>query len=218
MFLRARASAMLSGGRRRLRAVVFDLDGTLTAPGAIDFARLRSRLGMPARHPDILQWCHSQPPHERPSLLRIVAEEEEAGLDNLQLNAGAEPLFSFLAARTPRLFSGVLTRNNEDVMRRSLAKLDLLGGRHAFDVLVSRDFEGAPKPSPDGLLHMARGWRIDASEIVMVGDAPDDMQAALAAGAVAVAIGDDDEAAQLAHHRVRTLCELVPLFEEIGLA
>lgn len=207
----------LTAGRRRLRAVVFDLDGTLTQPGAIDFARLRARLGMPAKHPDILQWTHAQPSAERPSLLRIIAEEEEAGLDNLRLNAGAEPLFSFLAARTPRLFSGVLTRNNESVMQRSLAKLDLLGGRHAFDVLVSRDFVGAPKPSPDGLLHMASAWRIDASEIVMVGDAPDDMQAALAAGAVAVAIGDDDEAGQLAHHRVRTLCQLVPLLEEIGV-
>jgi HAD superfamily hydrolase (TIGR01549 family) len=195
---------------------VFDLDGTLTKPGAIDFARLRARLAMPSSHPDILGWTAEQPPHEREKLARIIEEEEQAGLDNLHLNTGAEALFAFLAARTPRLYSGVLTRNNEGVMRQSLARLDLLGGRHAFDTLVSRDFAGAPKPSPDGLLHMASAWRIHASEIFMVGDAPDDMQAARAAGALAVAIGDDAEAAQLAHRRVRTLCELVPLLEELG--
>ena len=172
---------------------------------------------MPAHHPDILAWTGAQPVHMRAALLRIIKEEEEAGLDNLHLNAGAEPLFAYLAARAPRLFSGVLTRNNERVMQLSLARLDLLGGRHEFDVLLSRDFDCAPKPSAEGLLHMARSWCIDASEIVMVGDAPDDMQAALAAGAVAVAIGNDEEAGQLAHHRIASLSDLVPLLTEAGI-
>jgi len=201
---------------RRLLAVVFDLDGTLSRPGAIDFLRLRARLAMPPSHPDILEWVKTQPAERHAALLRVVEEEEEAGLAKLQLNAGAAELFNYLAARRPRLHSGVLTRNNASAMRRSLQQLGLLGGGalHEFDVLISRDC-AAPKPSPAGLLRMAGGWGIDAGALAMVGDAPDDMQAALAAGAIAVAIGDDEAAAELAHHRISHLGELVPLLAEL---
>ena len=57
---------------RRLRAVVFDLDGTLSRPGAIDFLRLRARLAMPSSHLDILEWCKAQPAERHAALLRVV--------------------------------------------------------------------------------------------------------------------------------------------------
>jgi hypothetical protein len=46
---------------RRLRALVLDMDGTLTMPGAIDFARMRARLLMPPAGGDILTHVASDP-------------------------------------------------------------------------------------------------------------------------------------------------------------
>jgi hypothetical protein len=39
---------MMAAARRRLRAIVFDMDGTLTQPGSIDFAAMRARCGVPS--------------------------------------------------------------------------------------------------------------------------------------------------------------------------
>jgi hypothetical protein len=43
-----------SGDRRRLRGIVFDMDGTVTVP-VINFKEMRARVGVPPGH-DILDW------------------------------------------------------------------------------------------------------------------------------------------------------------------
>ena len=49
----------LEWGQRQ--AVLFDLDGTLSRPGAIDFLRLRARLAMPPSHPDCCAATRQRP-------------------------------------------------------------------------------------------------------------------------------------------------------------
>ena len=195
--------------RRAFRAIVFDLDGTLTAPGAIDFARLRARLRAPAGV-DVLTHAGADP-----ELLAIIAEEEELGLQRARLNAGAPELLAFLQQqRAPRLFTGILTRNNDAVLRRTLAALPPLAA-HAFDAALSRDWPGGPpKPHPAALLHMAREWRVETSQCIMVGDWVDDIAAGKGAGFHTVAIGTDAATRGMADAAIDSLAELIPMLQE----
>lgn len=69
----------------------------------------------------------------------------------------------------------------------------------AFSPLITRDFQ-PPKPSPAGILHIAKSWNVTADDstasktpasrsllpILMVGDSIDDMTAGREAGALTV--------------------------------
>ena len=57
------------------------------------------------------------------------------------------------------------------------------------DVLVGGDKIERPKPAPDGLLLAARVLRRDPGDLAYIGDAPTDLQAAKASGAISVAAG-----------------------------
>ncbi len=58
-----------------IEGVVFDLDGTLTRPGAIDFAAMRRRIGMEERG-SVLHWIEARATDaaERAEMHRIVVE------------------------------------------------------------------------------------------------------------------------------------------------
>ena len=190
---------------RKVSAIVFDLDGTLTKPNAINFARLRERLQCPAGV-DVLEYSKG-----RPDLQRIIEEEEEEALARVELNEGAAELFAHLNSRpgTARLFTGILTRNNEKTMHKTLAALPL---EHKFDLLVSREWEGGPpKPHPAALQWMASTWKVPPEHCVMVGDWKDDILAGMGASFYTVAIGDDATTRSLAHHSVSSLSELIDL-------
>ncbi len=197
---------------RRFLAAVFDMDGTLTRPGAINFARLRSRLALPPGA-DILTHTAQQPLHLRAAAYAIIAEEEELGLKNVQAMAGAVELFTALPhLRGPRLRTGILTRNSDAVLQRTHAALAL---PHEFDLMLSRDWPGGPpKPHPAALLHMAAAWGIAPCSCIMVGDHSDDVMAGRNAGYYTVAIGEDAEARALADHAIDSLAELLPLLSQ----
>lgn len=55
------------------------------------------------------------------------------------------------------------------------------------DVLVGGDRIGRPKPAPDGLLLAARVLQREPVDLAYIGDAPTDLQAAKASGALSVA-------------------------------
>ena len=64
------------------RGVIFDLDGTLTRPDAIDFPRMRRRIGMESPG-SILAWIEQNAASEAEaeSMRAVVWEEESAGAD-----------------------------------------------------------------------------------------------------------------------------------------
>ena len=166
----------------RLRAVLFDFDGTLTHPGAIDFPAIKREIGCP---PDqyILEWILALPPGEPRDRANAVLERFELdAADASRPNEGAEELVHRL--RSQRLAVGVLTRNGMRAVERALARFTVLTVDD-FDVIVTRD-DGdiAPKPAPDGVLHAARAMGAPPEETLVVGDFLLDMQAGRAAGAV----------------------------------
>lgn len=196
---------------RRIRAVVFDLDGTLTLPGAIDFARMRSRIQCPP-DTDILTWVSSfteSDPRRREQLEEIIREEEDLGLKAARPMPDAEALFKWLKAQDPPLKIGLLTRNNTRVMDQTLK----LFSTDPFDIKLSRDWTGGPpKPSPAAILHMGEVWGLKGEEIVMVGDSDDDVMSGRGAGcALSICIGDYKKAVDLCDKQIKCLSELMPL-------
>ena len=64
-----------------IKGVLFDFDGTLTVPGALDFPSIKRMLGCPLDHP-ILEFIAVQPVECRPGLLRILEEQEDLAAEN----------------------------------------------------------------------------------------------------------------------------------------
>lgn len=166
----------------RLRAVIFDFDGTLTHPGALDFPAIKGEIGCP---PDayLLEWILSLPPGEVRDAATLALERFEAeAADASAPNPGAEDVVHML--HELGLGVAVLTRNGLSAVERSLRRFPSLA-LDDFDVVVTRD-DGAiaPKPAPDGVLHAARAMGVAPHETLVVGDFLLDMQAGRAAGAV----------------------------------
>ena len=167
-------------GRPAFRAVLFDFDGTLTRPGAIDFAALRQLLGCPAGVPilEFIDGLGSKTARQEAS--RILDEYELEAARKSVPNNGAEEIVGLLRSRGISL--GILSRNSlasiiEGMKRfRSLVPAD-------FPVIISRENSGRPKPHPDGVDRAARLFGFAPWQILVVGDFVFDITAGKAAGA-----------------------------------
>jgi hydrogenase expression/formation protein HypE len=165
----------------RLRAVLFDFDGTLTRPGALDFPAVKREVGCP---PDsfLLEWIEALPAGaQRSAALATLERFELAGAAESEPNADAERALRSLRARGLKI--GVLTRNGLAAVQRALARFyDVDVGD--LDVIVTRDDGIPPKPAPDGVLHAAAAMGVSAEETLVVGDFVLDMLAGRAAGSL----------------------------------
>jgi HAD superfamily hydrolase (TIGR01509 family) len=165
----------------RLRAVLFDFDGTLTRPGALEFAALKRELGCPPGR-FVLEWLEALPAGaRRRDAFAALERFELAGAAASVPNTGAEDLVARL--RAAGLKVGVLTRNGRTAVDAALARFARLDAS-AFDVIVTRDDEPAPKPSPAGVVHAAEAMDVAPAELLVVGDYVLDVLAGRAAGAV----------------------------------
>lgn len=68
------------------------------------------------------------------------------------------------------------------------AVVDALDLRRHFDVIVAAGDTPERKPSPEPLRTVARGLNVSASELVMIGDGPQDIECAQRAGAKSVGV------------------------------
>ena len=176
----------------RLRAVLFDFDGTLTRPGALDFAAVKREVGCP---PDrlVLEWIEALPAGaQRTAALAALERFEMEGAAESRPNEGAEDLLRRLRALGLRL--GVLTRNGRRAVDAALERFTVHGADD-FDVVITRDDAVAPKPSPDGVSRAAAAMGVNAEETLVVGDFLLDMLAGRAAGAVTAYLTNGDGAA-----------------------
>lgn len=64
----------------------------------------------------------------------------------------------------------------------SLITLNFLGVRKLFDLIVTGDDVENHKPSPEGIIKFINEFGLDKKEIIMIGDAPSDIEAAKEAG------------------------------------
>jgi hydrogenase expression/formation protein HypE len=163
-----------------IRAVLFDFDGTLTRPEAIDFAALRRLLGCPP-HLFILEFIEALPSEEaRREAHRILDEFELAAARSSVPNDGAEELLGLLSHKgIPR---GILSRNSRSSILEALKSFRTFRATD-FAIIISRESPGRPKPHPDGVLGAARSLGVAPGEMLVVGDYVVDIEAGRAAGA-----------------------------------
>jgi HAD superfamily hydrolase (TIGR01549 family) len=163
-----------------IRAVLFDFDGTLTRPEAIDYAVVRKIIGCPSGVA-MLEFIEAiESPTERTEAWRKLEEYELAAAKASVPNTGAEEVVKLLQARGMRL--GILSRNSTssiNVAIRNFSRLSLAD----FQVVLSREHSARPKPHPDGVHDAARLFRVKPVELLMVGDFVYDIAAGHAAGA-----------------------------------
>ncbi|HET6450037.1 MAG TPA: HAD-IA family hydrolase [Spirochaetia bacterium] len=164
----------------RFRAVLFDFDGTLTHPDALDFPALRKALECPPGTL-ILEHIAALPTaEERDRKHRILAEFELAAARASVPNDAAEETVA--ALRRAGLAVGILTRNTRSSVLASLANFHSTR-EDDFGVIVTRESGGRPKPHPDGVLSAAQALAVEPARMLVVGDFVFDIAAGAAAGA-----------------------------------
>lgn len=200
-----------------LRGVMLDLDGTLTAPHAIDFDKMRRRIGMSGSQGSVLHWIASNAASaaERAAHLAVVEEEERLGLARMRLNAGFGDLVD--ALRKMRVPAAIATRNGPealDAFRALLAAEGFGDGDGLFCVQLARDHFSQQlgrvvlnKPSAEPAHEILRRWQLgdvplaDCHEadvpvspgVVFCGDNLDDCLCGRRAGLASVFVTNKEE-------------------------
>jgi hydrogenase expression/formation protein HypE len=205
-----------TGAAAGFKAVLFDFDGTLTHPDALDFPALRAALDCPPGTL-ILEHIDALPTEEeRARKRKILADFEEAAARASVPNDGAEELIRALRRRG--ILVGILTRNTRSSVLTSLKNFSTVAETD-FQVIVTRESGGRPKPHPDGVLAAAHALGVPPGELLMVGDFVFDIAAGEAAGAVTVLLtnGRDGSPAMpivaTPDYTIRTLGELAAIID-----
>ncbi|MFH1980694.1 MAG: HAD-IA family hydrolase [Pseudomonadota bacterium] len=169
----------------RIDAVLFDFDGTLTQPGSLDFSVIKSRVGCPPHMP-VLEFISAiADTGDRTAAMRALDDFETDGARRSTPRQGAEALIDCLRKRALKV--GIITRNSARAVHCALENFPILDADH-FDLIISRDNEVAPKPSPEGVLLAARQLGVLPANLLVVGDFHFDVDAGKAAGALTALI------------------------------
>ena len=89
--------------------VLFDFDGTLTKPGALDFDRIKAAIGCPNEIPVLENMGSITDPIRRREVSRLLDEFEMEGAEISEPNPGAEAVIPYLKERG--ILIGILTQN-----------------------------------------------------------------------------------------------------------
>jgi HAD superfamily hydrolase (TIGR01549 family) len=199
-----------------IKAVLFDFDGTLTKPGALDFNRIKSELGCPLDRP-VLEFIQALPTiAQREQATTALDNFENAGAKNSRPNSGAEKLIAWLKERGIQI--GIVSRNSLHAIKLALQNFRTIGPGD-FDLIISRDDPWAPKPSPEGILQACSQLEVEAPATMMVGDFVFDIEAGQRAGAVTVLIDGGSGSPALpvnSDHTISHLSEVISLIR-LGL-
>lgn len=166
-----------------IKAVLFDFDGTLTKPGALNFPRLKEAIGCPTDVP-VLEFIEDLPlPSQRNEAFKHLERFEKEAAVNSEPNIGAQKLIHFL--RSKEIGIGIITRNTLSSVEQAFHNFEHIDLSY-FDVIVSRETPARLKPSGDGIRLAANTLKVDVSQILMVGDFVFDIQAGQEAGCMTV--------------------------------
>jgi HAD superfamily hydrolase (TIGR01509 family) len=166
---------------KRIKGVLFDFDGTLTLPGALDFPAIRREMNCPPDIP-ILEWLETVPAERKPPLMKILEWAEEKAAEESLPNVGAEECL--LTLRDRGVLLGIITRNSLPSVRVALERFETVRFLD-FSTVITRD-DSLPKPHPDGVHKACERMGLAASELMVVGDFRFDVIAGKAAGACTV--------------------------------
>ena len=160
-----------------IKAVIFDLDGTITQP-YFDFDAIREEIGLARDSGPLLESMEKMTPELRQKAEKILYIHEEKAVIESKLNNGAKHTLSSLCAAG--IFIGILTRNKRSNAYAIARKHNL-----NFDAVIGRE-DGPVKPDAFGVMQLCRQFGVAPKETMLVGDYLFDLLCAKAAGACAV--------------------------------
>ncbi len=191
-----------------IKAVIFDLDGTITQP-YFDFDVIREEMGLDRNSGPVWESMEKMSPKQRRDAEQILHFHEERAVTESKLNPGAKQTLSML--RKAGIHIGVLTRNKRS---NALAIADKHGLK--FDAIVDRE-DGPAKPDAFGVLRICKQFDVRPLETLVVGDYLFDILSAKAAGAVAVLLANHDRAAEFSEHAdftIENIGQILQIIEE----
>lgn len=192
----------------QIKAVIFDLDGTITQP-FFDFDAIRQEMGFPPDAGPILELMDKMTPQQRETAERILQVHEDKAVAESKLNPGARETLDKL--RKAGILIGILTRNRRE---NAMAVADKHGLR--FDAVVDRE-DGPVKPDAFGVQYLCKQFNIKPQEALVVGDYLFDLLCARSAGAVAVLLKNHkkaDEFTNYADFVIENISEILQIIEE----
>jgi len=190
------------------RAVIFDMDGTLTEP-VLDFDAIRAEIGMPDGVP-ILEHLAAVGEAERARAEDIMVRHEREAIAGATLADGCADLLGHLEGM--QIPMAILTRNVREVVETFARMFSF-----TFPAVYTRE-DGPPKPSPHGARLLCRAMGVEPAATLAVGDYKYDVIAGRDAGCRTVLVSREPLAdAELADWGspdlvVKSLRELLPLF------
>jgi HAD superfamily hydrolase (TIGR01509 family) len=191
-----------------IKAVIFDLDGTITKP-FFDFDVIREEIGLERNSGPVLEAMEKMTPAQRRRAEKILHFHEQKAVTESALNAGARETLE--ALREAGVHIGILTRN-----RRSNALAIARKHNLRFDIIVDRE-DGPVKPDAFGVLRICEQFGVRPEETLVVGDYLFDLLCAKAAGAVAVLLANSRQADEFAEHadfRIETIGQILQIVED----
>ncbi len=204
----------------KTEAVIFDFDGTLidatqsivasfnavlTGRGLAPWSRQRVLMMMGRPLPEMFAAAFPGNGAPTPELLgEYLLHSRGPGNIPPVLQRGAEETLNRLAGAVK--FAIATSRNSDSTGRI----LSLFGLAHHFATVVGIDHVTRPKPHPEAVLLALERVATKPCNAVLVGDTPDDMQAALGAGVrpIGVATGFHDQEQLLAAGALEVLAHL----------
>jgi HAD superfamily hydrolase (TIGR01509 family) len=189
-----------------IKAVIFDLDGTITRP-FFDFDAIRAEMGLGKDSGPILESMEKMAPKQRRRAEEILYFHERWAVTQSRLNTGTRRTLS--ALRRAQIYIGILTRN-----RRANALA--IAKKHSlrFDAVIGRE-DGPVKPDAFGVLKLCRQFSVKPEQTLVVGDYLFDLLSARASGAVAVLLTNNNRAEEFSKHADFTIEKIGQVLEII---
>jgi HAD superfamily hydrolase (TIGR01549 family) len=190
------------------RALLLDMDGTLTEP-MLDFAAIRSEMGIGDGEPILEAMAHLRG-RSLTAAKTVLHRHENRAARAATLSRGCRPLLNWLARHDIR--TAIITRNSRRSARIVLRLHDL-----TLDAVISRD-DGPFKPDPESVMVACRALSVDPADVWLVGDGRHDIEAGVAAGikTVWLSLGRKQNFAAKPWKAVRDLAGLLKLLRRCG--
>lgn len=153
------------------RALLFDMDGTLTTP-MLDFPQIKAEMGIGDR--PILEALAQMNSQARTVAEAVLHRHEERAAVESTLNPGCTELINWI--NKTGMSIALITRNTRKSVNTVLNRHGL-----KFEVLVTRD-DCVFKPDPTPLRLACERLKVTPEEAWMIGDGRYDIEAGLAAG------------------------------------